>query len=148
MSGKKPSNWYEMDYSAQREWERADRERQNLEYDADRAKEDAERSTRMAREAQADARRIRENANEQAEIDAETIADLESRLDDALTDLANTTNERNNAWFIVGELKNALAPFVKWFDTTTPHEERAKFLADYLQAAREAIAKAERIHEQ
>jgi hypothetical protein len=39
---RKPDNWYHMTYEQQRAWEKAEREREDLEYERDRAREDAE----------------------------------------------------------------------------------------------------------
>jgi hypothetical protein len=45
----KPSNWYQMTYDEQRAWERQERERDDLEYDLERAREDAEHAARRAK---------------------------------------------------------------------------------------------------
>ena len=81
---RRPSNWYAMDYTAQREWEDQDRKRQRAldeaEDDARRAREDAERQGYY------DLRRInalREEANEYAEEAGQLTkqnADLRERL--------------------------------------------------------------------
>jgi len=44
----KPNNWYEMDYEQQREWERAARKQDELEYDLRRAQEEADDTRRQA----------------------------------------------------------------------------------------------------
>lgn len=52
-SSRRPSNWYEMDYHERQAWERQEQERQDLEYDKQRAQEEAE-------QAQDEARRLRQ----------------------------------------------------------------------------------------
>jgi len=75
----KPSNWYQMSCEERRAWDRAERQRQDLEYERERALEDAERAERYAlqRERQLSA----------------MISENESRLGDANDALASANAE-------------------------------------------------------
>lgn len=61
---RKPSNWYEMSWDEQREWNRRERAREDAEDEARRARDDAEaanrRASRERREAQSRESGIRE----------------------------------------------------------------------------------------
>ena len=52
----KPSNWYLMDAEQRRQWEALDRERQDLEYERDQARNQAEQDDRRHKRAVADYR--------------------------------------------------------------------------------------------
>ena len=60
----KPSNWYDMDYTERREWEKSESERQDLEYQARQAQDDTEQARR---DAQREVRRMQERASAEAE---------------------------------------------------------------------------------
>jgi len=76
----KPANWYDMPYEQQRAWERQAREREDLEYDLDRAREESLQSHNDAR------RRERELRQCMSERD-ETIASTADELDAANAEL-------------------------------------------------------------
>lgn len=80
MSLKRPSNWHDMDWNERREFERQAREVEDLEYDADRAKEAAEASDRRASEA----RRSAASAREEAQGAWEQYREAQDELDLAL----------------------------------------------------------------
>lgn len=61
MYGKKPSNWYEMDYSEQKEWKRQQQAIESAEYDARQAKDQADADiSRMRRQMQSERESRRE----------------------------------------------------------------------------------------
>jgi len=78
VSGRRPSNWYEMDYSQQREWEDNERRHQRVlddaEYEARRASEEADASHRRQ------LRQLREEAAYEAESYAEESSNLSRQL--------------------------------------------------------------------
>lgn len=68
----RPSNWYQMDGSERRAWQKQEREREDLEYERDRERENAGRAQQDA----ADQRRARRQAEESHAEEMENINDL------------------------------------------------------------------------
>jgi hypothetical protein len=81
---RRPSNWYDMDYTAQREWEDADRKRQrelqDAEDDARRAREDAEREHISALRRHRALTNERDEYAEEAGQLAQELRDLRGKL--------------------------------------------------------------------
>ena len=78
-----PSNWYNMDYSEQREWKKQQQAIEDAEYDARRAKEDADNEISNARrQAQRDLQEYRNSASSEYEELNECYQEvLEDRYD-------------------------------------------------------------------
>lgn len=94
----KPSNWYQMSWEEQKEWKKQERARQDLEYEADQARQDAEN-------ARADYNQAHRNAQAEREAWGWQYAELQSRiakLEEALRkiDAYYTDKDHPGAFFI------------------------------------------------
>ena len=93
MMSKKPSNWYTMSYEDQQRWLHDERERQDLEYECDRAREEADQQHRR------DARRLEEVIHDLTS-QREEINNIYESLNDAQSELelAHQWLKENGHW--------------------------------------------------
>ena len=75
----RPRDWYDMTHDQQRDWERREREREDLEYDLDRARQDSERLDRQRQES---IRYLRGALDEERNSNAEYIDSLATERDE------------------------------------------------------------------
>jgi len=89
----KPANWYAMDYEQRRDWEKAERQRQDLEYEADECRRTAEDAARRLRREQESTRERLSSMRSQMDADNEERANLEHELS-----LAHQWLRENGHW--------------------------------------------------
>jgi DNA repair exonuclease SbcCD ATPase subunit len=96
---RKPNDWYQMSYEQQRSWEKQNRALEDLEYEKDRAREEAERSDRHAHELKRDLERAKSERDERVDERVDEVDALEEELSTYRRFIeAEALEQQFNAW--------------------------------------------------